>query len=238
VAVKTGLSRLDTGEALVEGHYEYRWARSSDHHLLRVNAVREFDDGVAILFKDALSVASNDGRRSSLTMEGRIAGVYRPVVSPVQTLLLLKTLYDKYSPVDPNAIVWTTVLSTDVNYMPAPAHELRFKVAFKRVEDFSFGTSQTGRNYLLLSQYVHRFAKYWDVDVWGRFLGKASAGTRQTGVGIELGRVLFDRIRIGAGYSINGFEDRDLAEEEAWEKGFGLRVQLILSDWMFSGYEF
>jgi hypothetical protein len=238
VAVKTGLGRLEKGESLLEGHYEYRWQRAADHHLMRVNAVRELGDGVAILFKDALSVSAYDGRKSSLRMEGRLAGVYRPIYKPFKTLALLKTQYDRYSPVDPDAIVWTTVVSTDLNYAPAPAYEFRLKLAAKRVENWSFGISETGGSYLVLSQAVYRFAKNWDADLWGRFLGKAGAGTSQTGAGIEIGRVLFDRLRVGAGYSVNGFEDRDLAERDAWERGFGLRVQLILSDWMFSGYEF
>jgi hypothetical protein len=238
VALKTGLARLIKGESLVEGQYEYRWQQAADRHLFKINAVREFENGFTVLFKDALAISAYDGRRSSLTTEGRLAGVYRPEVTPVQTLFLLKTQYDRYSPVDPDAIVWTTVLSTDVNVMPRPAHELRFKLAFKRVENYSLGISETGRNYLVLSQYVYRFAKDWDLDVWGRFLGQADAGTRQTGVGVEIGRILFERLRVGAGYSINGFEERDLAESDAWEKGFGLRIQLILSDWMFNGYHF
>lgn len=238
VALKAGLGRIIEGESAVEGRYEYRWQRTADRHLFQVNAAREFESGVAVLFKDALSISVNDGRPTSLRMEGRLAGVYRPVVTPLRALLLLKTEYDKYSPVDPDAIRWTTVVSTDVNFLARPEHELRLKLAFKRVEDYSFGISETGRNYLALSQYVYHFARKWDLDVWGRFLGKVDGGTRQTGVGVELGRVLFDRVRIGAGYSLNGFEDRDMADNDAWERGFGVRIQLILSDWMFNGYEF
>ncbi len=238
VALKTGLSRLIEGESLLEGRYEYRWQRAADRHLLQVNAAKEFENGVAVLFKDALSLGESNGGKSSLRMEGRLGGVYRPVVTPVRTMLLLKTEYDRYSPIDPQAITWTTVLSTDVNFFPDPAHEFRFKLAIKRVEDYSLGISGTSRNYLALSQYVYHFAPAWDVDVWGRIVGMAEAGTRQTGAGIELGRVLFDRLRVAVGYSVNGFEDRDMAESDAWVSGFGVRVQLILSDWMFNGYRF
>jgi hypothetical protein len=238
VALKTGLARVVEGESTVEGRYEYRWQHAADRHLIQLNAAKEFDDGVAILFKDALSVSADSGRRTSLHMDGRLGGVYRPVVTPLRALLLLKTEYDRFSPVDPEAIRWMTVVSTDVNVFPQPEHEVRLKLAFKRVEDYSLGISETNRNYLVLSQYVYHFAKKWDLDMWGRVLGQADGGTRQTGVGIELGRVVFDRVRIGAGYSVNGFEDRDMSEHDAWEKGFGLRIQLILSDWMFNGYEF
>jgi len=238
VAIKTGLARSKKGKSLVEGQYEFRWQRAAERHLFKINAAREFENGVSVLFKDALAIGSYEGRSESLTMEGRLAGVYRPVWSPFRALLLLKTQYDRYSPVDPEAIEWTTVLSTDVNVAPAPAHELRFKLALKRVEDYSLGISETGHNYLVLSQYVYHFARNWDVDAWGRFLGQADGGTRQTGAGIEIGRVLLGRVRIGVGYSVNGFEDRDMAENEAWERGFGLRLQLILADWMFNGYRF
>jgi hypothetical protein len=238
VAIKTGLARLKKGESLVEGQYEYRWQRAAERHLFKINAAKEFENGASVLFKDALAIGSYDGRSESLTMEGRLAGVYRPESGPLATLFLLKTQYDRYSPVDPEAIVWTTVLSTDVNVTPEPAHEVRIKLAFKRVEDYSPGISETGHSYLVLSQYVYRFARNWDIDAWGRFLGQAGDGTRQTGVGIEIGRVLFSRLRVAAGYSVNGFEDRDLAENDAWENGFGVRLQLILADWMFNGYSF
>ena len=34
-------------------------------------------------------------------------------------------MYDRYSPVDPEEIRWSTVLSTDVNVFPRPEHEVR-----------------------------------------------------------------------------------------------------------------
>ena len=59
-------------------------------------------------------------------------------------------------------------------------------------------------------------------------------GTQQLGSGVEVGRILFNRIRLSAGYSVNGFEERDLSENDAWSKGFGVRVQFILSDWLLN----
>ncbi|UCG51977.1 MAG: OmpA family protein [Candidatus Latescibacterota bacterium] len=238
VAVKAGLSRLNRGVSLVEGHYEYRWQTAATRHLVRANALRQFENGMAVFFKDALSFSLPNGRRSSIRNEGRIAGAYRPLISPVQALLMLKTEYDRHSPIDPDAIIWKTVLSTDVNVVPKSPHELRLKLAVKRVEDWSAGISSTSNSHLVLGQYVYRFAKEWDVDVWGRYLGQGGSGTRQFGSGIELGRTFYRRVRIAAGYSIGGFEDRDFSENDAWSNGFGARVQLILSDWMFDGFQF
>ncbi|UCH83878.1 MAG: OmpA family protein [Candidatus Latescibacterota bacterium] len=238
VAVKAGLSRLDRGKSLLEGYYEYRWQSVASRHLFRGNALKQFDNGMAIFFKNALSFAFPDGRQTSIRNEGRIAGAYRPDQSPIHSLFMLKTEYDRYSPIDPEAIVWKTVLSTDVNVMPVPLHEFRFKFAIKYVEDYSLGISSTSDGHLVLGQYVYRFAKNWDVDLWGRYVAQGARGTRQFGSGVELGRTFYSRVRIAGGYSLGGFEDRDLAESDAWSNGFGVRIQLILSDWMFDGYQF
>jgi hypothetical protein len=232
LVLKTGLNRLKPGVSLVEGQYEYRWQTTANRHLLNLIAVRELDDGLAVLFKNALSIAFPDSRTTAIYSDGRLAGVYRPDVSPVRGLLLLRSAYDRFSPVDPKAITWRLVLSSDVNVIPSLRHELRLKLAAKRVEDFSFHISETTNNYLFFSQYVYYFATSWDVDVWGRFLGQAGQGTRQLGAGVEIGRLFFNQVRVSAGYSINGFEERDLSENGAWAKGFGLRVQYILSDWI------
>jgi hypothetical protein len=230
---KGGLSRLHRGVSLIEGQYEYRWQTNVDRHLLSLIAARELSGGFAILFKDAVSVAFPDAQATAIHSEGRLAGAYRPEVSPVRTMLMVRSLYDRFSPIDPDAITWRLVFSSDVNVIPAPAHEIRFKVAAKRMMDESFGASETADSYLFLSQYVYRFGKAWDIDLWGRILGQGAVGTQQLGAGVELGRLFFNQVRVSAGYSVNGFEEKDLSENDAWAKGFGLRVQYILSDWIF-----
>ena len=43
---------------------------------------------------------------------------------------------------------------------------------------------------------------------------------------------------MSAGYSVGGIEEKDLAENYAQTNGFGMRVQLILTDWMLHGAGF
>jgi len=119
--------------------------------------------------------------------------------------------------------------------MPALAHEIRLKYAHKRVEDYSYGIGVNTDADLLLGQYVYRFARCWDVDVWGRVLTQRR-GTTETGTGVEVGRLFFRTVRVAAGYSAGGFEDRDISGTDAWARGFGLRVQLILSDWILNEF--
>lgn len=234
LVVKTGMNRIHKGFSLIEGSYEYRWQTISDRHLLNLIAVRQLHGGMAILFKNALSVTFPDGKSTATHSEGRLSFAYRPDVSPIKTLFTVRSLYDRFSPIDPLAINWRLVFSTDINIIPSTPHEFRIKLAAKRVEDYSFNISETTDNYLVLSQYVLHFAENWDFNLWGRFLGQGGAGTRQLGAGTEIGRLFFNQVRISAGYAINGFEERDLAENDAWEKGFGIRVQYILSDWILN----
>jgi hypothetical protein len=182
--------------------------------------------------KNAFSFCENVDRKDELSVKGRLACAYRPDVSPVKALCFLKTGYERYTPIDPEAITWKLIFSTDVNVVPAAEHELRFKYAIKRVEDYSLGISLTSWSQLALSQYVYCFRELWDLDFWGRVLTQADGGTLEVGTGVEVGRRFFNTVRVSAGYSVNGFEERDLSENEAWAKGFGMRVQFILTDWL------
>lgn len=231
-AVKTGLSKIERGAHLLEGQYEYRWQADRQKHLFRFNAMAELENSVSLLLKNAFSFAENVDRKDELSFNGRIACAYRPDVSPVKALCFLKTGYERFTPIDPDAITWKMIFSTDVNVIPAAEHELRLKYAIKRVEDYSLGISLTSWSQLALSQYVYYFRELWDADVWGRVLTQAGGGTIEVGTGVEVGRRFFHTVRVSAGYSINGFEERDLSENAAWAKGFGLRVQFILSDWL------
>jgi outer membrane protein OmpA-like peptidoglycan-associated protein len=231
-ALKTGLSKLERGAHLLEGQYEYRWQMDRQKHLLRFSALTEMQNDVSVLLKNTFSFSEIVDRKDAMSLKGRLACAYRPEVSPIKALCFLKTGYERFTPIDPDAITWKMILSTDVNVIPAAAHEVRLKYAIKRVEDYSLGISLTSWSQLMLSQYVYYFSELWDVDLWGRVLTQATGGTMELGTGVEVGRRFFNTVRVSAGYSINGFEERDLSENAAWAKGFGLRVQFILSDWL------
>jgi hypothetical protein len=62
-------------------------------------------------------------------------------------------------------------------------------------------------------------------------------GTAEYGAGLEVGRLVYRSIRVGVGYSANGFDDPDVSATDAWSAGFGVRLQIILSDWLLSDFE-
>jgi hypothetical protein len=236
LAVKTGLATRKPDFYVVETRYEYRWQPVRSKHNIQLIASTQLRRGFSLLLNDVLSYTPDSERRNGLNYRGKLGLAYRPVGLPVQTLFTLKNRYEKYTPTLPDGVTWRLVLSADVNALPAVDHELRFKYAYKRVEDYSYGISVDTNVDLILGQYVYRFARSWDVDVWGRVLALRH-GTTETGAGVEVGRLFFRTLRVAAGYSYNGFEDRDISGTDVWARGFGVRIQLILSDWIMNEFE-
>jgi len=233
LAIQTGLNWVRPKTSMVESKYEYRWQRSLSRHLILLNAMRQFDSGLSFYFQERLSLAYPRMDDTAIASDGRLGGAYRAPGSKLKTIFMLRSLYDRFSPVDPTSITWRLVFSTDLNYALTPKHELRTKLAAKRMEDWSTGLDIDVNSYLVLSQYIYRFADDWDIDLWGRYITQSGVGSDQFGAGLELGRTFVSRIRVAVGYSLNGFEERDMTQTEAWADGVGLRVQFILSDWLF-----
>jgi flagellar motor protein MotB len=235
LTVKTGLAKRKPDSYVVETRYEYRWQTVRSKHNFQVVASKQLRRGFSLLLNDVLSYTPDQERRNGLNYRGKLGLAYRPVGLPVQTLFTLKNLYEKYTPALPDAIGWRLVLSCDVNALPAVDHEVRLKYAYKRVEDYSYGIGVDTNVDLILGQYIYRFAGSWDVDVWGRVLAMRH-GTTETGAGVEVGRLFYRTLRVAAGYSYNGFEDRDISGTDVWARGFSVRFQLILSDWIMNEF--
>lgn len=237
VSLTTGLGARVSGSYFVDGGYEYRWEEHGDKHLVRVSAAQQLGGGFAWLTKEIVGLGQRDTENDQTQFYATLAGSYRSPCAPVQSLAMLKSYYDRYAPAYPDGINWRCVASVDVNIMPSVAHEIRLKYAYKHVEDWSYNVAQTTNTDLVLGQYVWHFLPGWDVDTWGRMVAIRNGGTAQGGAGLEVGRMFFKALRVGAGYSANGFDDPDVTDTDAWSAGFGVRVQMILSDWLLKDFE-
>jgi flagellar motor protein MotB len=232
VSLTTGLSSRVPGKHFIDGGYEYRWERLAQRHLARISTAQQLDGGFAWLVSQ-----DQPGQHDGTQFYSTLALAWRSPFAPVQSLAMVKSLYDRYAPVDPDAIRWRVVASTDVNYLPSASHELRLKYAYKYVEDYSYGASTTTQTDLVLGQYLWHFGHGWDIDTWGRMVSLRAGDTQQYGYGAELGRVVFKSVRLAAGYSVNGFDDPDISNTDAWSRGFSIRIQMMLSDWLLSDFQ-
>jgi len=237
VSLTTGLSSRVPGSHFIDGGYEYRWEHLANRHLARISTAQQLDGGFAWLSKNILGLVTQDQEHDGTQFYSTLALAWRSPFAPVQSLAMVKSLYDRYAPVDRDAIRWRLVASTDVNVLPSASHELRLKYAYKYVEDYSYGASTTTHTDLVLGQYLWHFGHGWDVDVWGRTVALRHGGSQEYGYGAELGRILFHSVRLAAGYSVNGFDDPDISGTDAWSRGFSIRIQMLLSEWLLSDFE-
>ena len=237
VSLTTGLSSRVPGSHFIDGGYEYRWEHLANRHLARIATAQQLDGGFAWLSKNILGLVTQDQEHDGTQFYSTLALAWRSPFAPVQSLAMVKSLYDRYAPIDRDAIRWRVVASTDVNILPSASHELRLKYAYKYVEDYSYGASTSTHTDLVLGQYLWHFGHGWDVDVWGRTVGLRHGGSQEYGYGAELGRILFHSVRLAAGYSVNGFDDPDISGTDAWSRGFSIRIQMLLSDWLLSDFE-
>jgi hypothetical protein len=237
VSLTTGLSTKVPGSHVVDGGYEYRWEHLANRHLARISTAQQLDHGFAWLTRNILGLVTQEDQHDGTQFYSTLALAWRSPDAPVQSLAMLKSWYDRYAPVDPEAVRWRVVASADVNVLPSHAHELRLKYAYKYVEDYSYGASTKTHTDLVLGQYLWHFGRGWDIDVWGRTVVLHGGGAQEYGAGIELGRIVFRSVRVGAGYSINGFTDADITGNDAWSRGFGVRIQMLLSDWLLADFE-
>ncbi len=237
VSLTTGLGSKKPGSHFVDGGYEYRWETLGDKHLLRLSAAQQLHGGFAWLTKNILGLMTRDQTHDGTQYYLTLAGTYRSPSAPVQSLAMIKSYYDRYAPVDPEAIRWRLVASVDVNVLPDPNHEVRFKYAYKHVEDWSYDISRTTNTDLVLGQYIWHFGRGWDVDTWGRAVAIRNGGSAELGAGLEVGRLVFRSVRVAAGYSLNGFQEPDVLGADSWSNGFGIRIQMILSDWLLADFE-
>lgn len=236
VAVRTGVASREADRYFSEAGYEYRWEHLGNKHLLRYSGARQLDHGIALLAKNILGLNARNEQNDGTQWYATLAGAYRSPHNPVQSLLMVKSYYDRHMPFDPDATTWRLVLSTDWNLFYAPKHELRLKYAYKHAENESYGSRYSTDTDLILAQHVWHFARSWDLDLWGRTAGIRRGQTSQAGAGIEVGRLFLRSVRVGVGYSVNGFDDPDITGTEAWSSGFGLRFTMLLTDWILSDF--
>jgi hypothetical protein len=237
LSLTSGLGARVPGSHVVDAGYEYRWEHLARRHLARVSTAQQLDAGFAWLTKNILGLVTREEAHDGTQFHSTLALAWRSPAAPVQSLAMLKSFYDRYAPTDPDAIRWRLVMSADVNVLPTAQHELRLKYAHKYVQDWSYDASTTTNTDLALAQYLWHFGRGWDVDVWGRTVFRHEGGTREYGAGVEVGRIVFRSVRVGVGYSMNGFDDADVSGTDAWSRGFGLRIQMLLSDWLLADFE-
>ena len=79
------------------------------------------------------------------------------------------------------------------------------------------------------------FTERWDASVMASTLNDRATGTRQRGLGLELGYLVQANLWISAGFNVFGYRDRDLTPGEPTDRGFFLRLRFKFDEDLFGG---
>ena len=235
MSVRGGLGTRVPGSHFVDAQYELRTQRARTRNMVKFDAAWQARRAGALISTNVVSVASVPAGRNEFEYRGVLAATYRPLDGVLHALAMVRNDYARFTPSDPDAIHWRLIASTDANIRTGVQHEWRLRYAYKHVEDYSYGMSTTTNSDLVLGQYIHNFARDWDADVWARWVNQRGGGSAHLGTGIEVGRTFAGSLRVAAGFTVAGAEDPDFAGTAAWSRGFGVRAQLILSEWLLRG---
>jgi len=99
-------------------------------------------------------------------------------------------------------------------------------VAAKSVDEtFSGVNVPRYSSYLLGGRAIVDITERFDVGVLTSVLFSSEGRSRQGAIGLEVGAVVRENLRVSLGYNVTGFRDRDLTGSEYTAQGFFLRLR-------------
>jgi hypothetical protein len=125
------------------------------------------------------------------------------------------------------------VVSLDVDYHPRRPVWFAGKVAAKRRSDVLVGVSDTFQAQLLQGRVIYDITNRWDVGLIGSVLFE-DTGTRRSGVGVELGRVVSDNLWLSVGFNFKELKDKDIMTDYS-SKGAFLKLRYKFDEKLFKG---
>ncbi len=230
VTTRAGLTRRVPGRHAALAQLETRRQGARTRTLLRLDGAWQSSRGVGIVLHGAASTERGGDRRESVALRATLAFVHRPVGARTTVVAMARTRYGRHAPDDPDAIRWETVLSADADRHVTRRLTLRLRGAFKHVEDASHGASASADADLVVAQVRWRLAPRWDVDAWVRRLAPHGAGARLD-AGLDVGRWVDDAVRVSAGWRSTVIDETGF-DAGAARHGLGVRVQVVLSEWL------
>jgi uncharacterized repeat protein (TIGR01451 family) len=123
------------------------------------------------------------------------------------------------------------LVSLHANYQPRQAWTLSGRYAAKWVIDHGNGLPGAAGARLVGARISHDIDGRWDAGVIANML--AGGGSRQRGLGFEIGYQVMRNLWLSGGYNLFGFRDADLAGADHTERGAYLRLRFKFDENLF-----
>jgi hypothetical protein len=130
----------------------------------------------------------------------------------------------------------TEIVSLHANVQLSRPFLVSGRYAAKWTHDQSSGLSTKYSAQLVGGRFTWDVAPRWDVGLVTSVLIGEQTGTRQYGVGIEVGYLLATNLWVSAGYNFFGYRDEDLAAGDYTTKGPYLRLRYKFDEHAFDAW--
>jgi hypothetical protein len=125
------------------------------------------------------------------------------------------------------------ILSLQANYQPTADWIFSGHYAGKLVFEKSNDQDNTYNAHLLSFRVIYELTKRWDVGLNTSALFSGDLRSAQYGIGPEVGFTIRNNLRLGVGYNVIGFHDRDLGAEDYTQKGVYLALRFKFDEELF-----
>jgi hypothetical protein len=130
----------------------------------------------------------------------------------------------------------TQILSVNASWQPRRPFLVSGRYAAKWVNENSLGLTSKYTTQLVGGRFTWEFAPKWDVGLVSNVLFGGGSGTRQYGVGVELGYLVSTNLWVSAGYNFFGYRDEDLAGGDTTTKGPYVRLRYKFDEQVFDQF--
>ena len=219
---------------------EYRNATDSESWLGSIGGAFKLNRDWTALARAIYSTTENDGAAISTFASERtfaryqLGAAYRDTVTNVWSALgriehrLERDTLTALAAQDREL----SILSIQGNYQPSRAWIATGRYAAKHVHEDSLGIASRAFTQLVSGRVTVDVLADWDVGIQTAVL--SSSGSRQYGLGAEVGYLLQQNLWVSVGYNFFGFKDKDLADADYLQRGVFIRLRFKFDESLFA----
>jgi len=216
---------------------ELRTATANDSLLNTFGYARKLSQDWAFLGRSTLHLVDNKGPTGGSRTQGRIqAGfAWRETATDRWNALMKYEFKVEDDSTQPSLALERNVHLAlfDVNFQPSANWILSGHYGGKLAFEDSNGIHDAYDAHLFAFRVTYEINRRWDIGFNTSTLFSGKDGSIHYGVGPEVGLTVMKNIRLGFGYNVFGFHDRDLSAEQYTAPGFYVALRMKFDEALF-----
>ncbi len=237
-SLSTGLDYTDNPLWKGSTRLELRWANQSDSILHTVGYARKLSRDWTLLGKSILYLVDNKGGTVRDTAQGRLLGglAWRQTDKDEwNALARYEYRYEDGSAFEPglDQVRDVHIVSLNANWQPHPDWIFSGRYAVKFVDEKVVGQSARYLGHLVGGRALYQLSKRFDAGLSVSVSRGRDSERLLWALGPELGFNFKANLRLGLGYNLVGFRDRDLQGDTPTNRGVFLSLRFKFDENLF-----